>query len=111
MAYWGLRIADGLRIRDRRFDSFENLLIAGAAAETPGQRLADLIARRVRVLVEERLGGDQKSRCAVAALRGAEIGEGLLQRVQASVGDEAFDGRDAAAVAVDAQHEARQHRL
>jgi hypothetical protein len=65
----------------------------------------------VRVLVEQRLGGDQESRRAVAALRRSEIGEGVLQRVQASVGGEAFDRRHRAAVAVDAQHEARQHRL
>ena len=34
----------------RRFDRFEDLLIAGAAAEAAGERLADLVARRVGVL-------------------------------------------------------------
>src|SRR5204863_5141238 len=53
---------------DRRFDGREDLPISGAAAETAGERLADLIARRVRVFIQQRLGGDQESWRAVTAL-------------------------------------------
>ena len=102
------RLADR---RDRRFDGLEDLLIAGAAAQVSGERLADLVARRVGVLVEQRLRRDQEARRAVAALRGAEVGEGLLQRMQAAVGHQAFDGLDLAAVALDAEDQAREHRL
>ena len=63
------------------------------------------------LLVEQRLGGDEKPRRAVAALRGAEIGEGFLQRMEPAVGDQPFDGRDVAAGALDAEHQAREHRL
>ena len=100
-----------MRIGDRRLDGFEDLLVAGTPAQAAGQRFLDLIARRIGVLVEERLGGDQKPRRAIAALRGAEVGEGFLQRMQPAVGDEPFYCRDVAAAAVDAKHQARQHRL
>jgi hypothetical protein len=63
------------------------------------------------MLVEQRLGGDEKSRRAVTALSGAEIGERLLQRVQLAVGGEALDGRHASTVTVDSENEARQDRL
>ena len=48
---------------------------------------------------------------AIAALRRAEIGERVLQRMQAAVGRQALHGRDVTAVAVDAEHQTRQHRL
>src|SRR4051794_32874192 len=61
------------------FDPFEDLVIAGAAAEVAGERLAHLVAARGGVRGEERLGGHQDPRRAVAALGGAEVGEGGLQ--------------------------------
>lgn len=61
------------------------------------------------MFVEERLGGDEESRRAITALRSAQIGERFLQRMQTSVVDEPFDGRDVRALAIDAEHEARQH--
>ena len=96
---------------DGRFDGFENLLIAGAPAQIARQRGFDLIACRPWVLVQQRLGGDQESGRAVSALGGAQISERFLQRVQAAVAGKAFDRRDRTAVAVDAEHEAREHRL
>ena len=63
------------------------------------------------MLVEQRFRGDEKSRRAVAALGGAEIGKCLLQRMQPSVRHESLNRRHGRAVAVDAEHQARQHRL
>src|SRR5207302_7075682 len=95
--------------RQRGFDGLENLLIAGAAAQIARQGFTNLIARRVRMLVEQRLGRDEQPRRAVPALRRAEVGEGVLQRMKASVGGEPFDRCDAPAVALEAEHEAREH--
>jgi len=94
----------------RCFDGLENLLIAGAPAEIPREGFADLIAGRVRVLVEERLGRDEIAGRTVAALRGAEIGERFLQRVKPAVDGQSLDGRHAAPAAFDAEHEAGQDR-
>ena len=79
-----------------RFDRFDDLQVAGAAAQVARQRLADPLARRMRLAIEQRLRGDQDARRAVAALRGAEVGEALLQRMQPAVRGEPFDGRDRA---------------
>src|SRR5439155_21537358 len=55
-----------------------DLDVAGTAAEVAGQGLLDLLPPGLRVLGEERLGGEQEGGCAVAALRRAELGERLL---------------------------------
>src|SRR5207237_7644075 len=55
-----------------------DLDVAGAAAEVAGEGLLDLLPHRPRVPGEQRLGGEQKGRGAVAALRRAELGESLL---------------------------------
>jgi len=96
---------------DRSFNRLENLLIAGAAAQIAGERIADLIPRRMWMLVEQRLRGHQDARRAIAALRGAEIRERFLQRMQSSIRDEPFHGHHASPVTLDAEHEAREHRL
>ena len=90
-----LGCAAGGNSEDGGFDGFEDLQIAGAAAEIAGERFADLIAGGMGILVEERFGGEQNAGSAVAALRCAEISEGFLQRVKLAFGAEAFDGEDA----------------
>ncbi len=65
----------------------------------------------MRVFVEQRFGRHQKSRRAVAALRGAQIRERVLQGMQPAIRGEALDRRHSPSVAVRAQHEAGQHRL
>jgi hypothetical protein len=57
----------------------------------PVERLRDLAARRLRVFVEQGLGGDQDARQAVAALAGLLVDESLLQRVRAVGIAEALD--------------------
>ena len=63
------------------------------------------------MVVEESLRGDQKSGGAVAALRGAEIGECFLQWMQAAVFGQALDGRHAPSAAVDGKDQAREDGL
>ena len=54
----------------------------------------------------------QEARRAVAALRGAEIGEGLLERVQLGSRRQPLDGVDARGPShSSAEHEAGEHRL
>jgi hypothetical protein len=62
------------------------------------------------MFVEERLRRDEKSRRAVSALGGAQVGKGDLQRMQPSIARQSFDGRDGPAGALDAEHETGQHR-
>src|ERR1051325_9265249 len=73
-------------------DRFVNLEVAGAAAEVSGQGFLDVVSARLRIGCEERLGGEQKCRSTVAALRGAEIGERLLERMELAALRHAFDG-------------------
>src|ERR1700730_16579128 len=75
---------------DSRFDSLEDLQIAGAAAKITGQSFANLVTCRMRILVEQGFRGNEDSWSAVAALRGAEICESFLQRVKHAVRAEAL---------------------
>src|SRR6266446_1418245 len=54
--------------------------VAGAAAQVAGQRLADLLPRRLRPRVEKRLRGAQDPGRAVAALCSPQLGKSHLQR-------------------------------
>jgi hypothetical protein len=83
------------------FDGFEDLEIASAAAEIAGESFADLIARGMRVFVEQSFRGDENPRCAVATLGGAEIGKSFLQRMERTVRAEAFYRLDVFCVAFD----------
>src|ERR671927_631750 len=69
--------------RGGQLDRLVDFDVAGAAAEVPAQGFFDLFARRVRVLSEQFLGDEEEAGRAVAALRGARVGEGLLQGVEA----------------------------
>ena len=62
----------------------------------------------MRLGVEESLRRQQNAWCAVTALRRAQIGEAFLQWMQMAVGGQPFDGRDVAALALDAKHQAGQ---
>src|SRR5260370_5454437 len=66
-----------------RLDGLDDEVVAGAAAEVPGQHLADLLARRRGLLAEERAGAHDDPGGAVAALEPVLGPEGLLHRMQA----------------------------
>jgi hypothetical protein len=62
----------------RSFDGVENLEIAGAAAQVSRECFTNLIAARTRILVQERLCCQEDGGRAIATLRSAEVGEGIL---------------------------------
>src|SRR3989442_8742720 len=65
--------------RRREFDRFINLEVAGAAAEIARQSFFDLLARRLRVVLQQFFRHQQEPRRAITALRRAEVGKGFLQ--------------------------------
>src|SRR5688572_16901914 len=95
----------------RFFDGFKNLLVAGTAAQVARDRLLDAVARWIRLVLEERLSGHQDARCAIAALGGAEVGEGALQRMERRPVRQALDGFNRLALALKGQHQAGKPRL
>ncbi len=104
---WSALIAWSLPA-DGRLDGLEDLQVSRAAAEVAGERLANPLARRRGVAVEQRLGRDENPRRAVAALRAAEVGERLLQRMQPAIRGEPFDRRHASAGVVDREGQTRE---
>src|SRR6267143_5121291 len=92
-------------------DGLKNLEISGAPAQDAGKRRANLIASCVRMPIQQRFRGDQNRGRAVSALRRAEIGEGVLQRMQSSFQTEAFDGQDIPGVALNAKDQAGEDGL
>src|SRR5438445_5211644 len=109
-----LRRRPGRRVRHparRQLDGLEDLDVARAAAEVSRERLADLVPRRCRAPVEERLGGAENPRGAVATLGGAQLGEGGLERMGRGPAGQSLDGHDRAILALEPQHEAGELRL
>src|SRR5438132_9330396 len=56
-----------------RLDRFDDLGIAGAAADVAGDAEADLVLARIGVLVEQRLRHHDHARGAEAALRATQV--------------------------------------
>src|SRR4051794_8637976 len=75
--------------------SVDDRLVAGAAADAAFEPVHDLLARRCRVRLEERLRRHHHPRRAEPALEGRVLQECLLHRVQVLLGDaEALDRLD-----------------
>src|SRR3954471_9338829 len=99
-----LRVCRGLH-------GLDDVVIAGAAAEVALEPVADLVVRRVRMLLQEaRRRHDHPGR-AVAALQRVVLLERALHRVQLAVRRETLDRRDLVAVRLDGEQRARLHRL
>src|SRR5258706_9465138 len=64
----------------------------GAAAADVGHRLVDVLVARAGIFLEERDRCQDLPALAIAALRNLVVVPGLLHRVQAAAGREAFDG-------------------
>ena len=75
-------------------DGVDDRLVAGAAADVAGDRVDDVVAARVGIAVEQRLGGDDHAGRAEAALRGEAFGEGALQRMQLAGRRQPFERLD-----------------
>src|SRR2546422_7166576 len=95
--------------RRRQFHRLVDLDVAGTAAEVARQGLLDLVATGVWVVGEECVGGEEEGWGAVAALGGAQRREGFLHRAQSAALRQPFHRLDAAALAREAEHQARQH--
>src|SRR5262249_43414219 len=69
-------------------------VVAGAAAQVPRQRDAEVGLRRPRVRLQQRGRGDQHPGCAEAALDASVLEERRLEWAQLAVVGEPFDRRD-----------------
>src|SRR4051794_22180990 len=90
----------------------DDLLVARAAAEVAGERLADLRVARVRILRQQVVRRDDQPRRAEAALHAAGLDERALDLVQLAVGGrDALDGDDLAALGLGGEDQARADEL
>jgi hypothetical protein len=89
--------------KDSDFYRLKNLQVPRAAAKIAGERFADLVARGMRIYVEQSLGSNKNRGSAVSALRRAKVSEGFLQRVQRAIRAKAFNGLNFSSVALDSQ--------
>src|SRR5215211_1891085 len=67
-------------------DRQDDVVVAGAAADVPFDRMADLVVRRVDVPGKEIGGGHDHSRGAEAALEAVLLPEPLLERMKLAIG-------------------------
>src|SRR5712671_7672004 len=78
-------------LRGCRLDRAQDTVMRTAPADVVVERQRDLTARRRRVAVEERLGGDEDAGQAIAALARLLVEKGLLQRMRPLRGAEPLD--------------------
>ncbi len=103
----GRRVLANVELARRGLDRLDDLRVAGAPAQVASDRLPDLVLGRLGVVGEERLGGHDHARRAVAALRREAVGERLLDRVERAVAGQPLDRRDLRADRLHREHEAR----
>src|SRR5215210_560009 len=87
-------------------DRLEDPQIARAAAQVPGERLAQLLAVGTGMLAQVCVHRHEEARRAEAALERMGLVERALERVQAGVAGEPLDGGERAAVRLDREHQA-----
>lgn len=73
-----------------------------------GERFANLGFARLRILLEQMSGGIQKTGSAVPALRGAEVQERALNRMQRTGARKALDRLDGAVDRIGCKRQARK---
>src|SRR5262247_2089024 len=74
--------ADSAHLLGRVLHGLDDVHVAGAPAQIPRDRLADLLLARVLVSLEQRARGHQHARGAEAALQAVLLGEAFLHRVE-----------------------------
>ena len=93
-------------------DRIDDVLVAGAAAQVPRERLADLeLVFDFRALPHHIQRGHQHPRSAEAALQRVVIAERPLKGVQLAGLGEALHGRHLRAVGLNGEQQARPDRL
>src|SRR5260370_42350983 len=95
--------------RRSRFDRFENILIAGASAGIPSNRLADLLPVGVRIFLQELQRRKHQSGGAVSALETVAVTKGFLNRMKLALFIKTFDGGNFSAVGLHRKERARFH--
>ena len=93
-----------------QLDGLQNFSVARAAAQVSRQGLTDLVSGRTGICVQKSLGGEQNSGNAITALRRAEVGEGVLQRMRFAILRHPFHGDDFGIDCFNAEHQTRKHR-
>src|SRR6187397_1451553 len=78
----GLGLGRGGHLGGRLLDGFDDVHVAGAAAQVAADALADLRVRGVRVLADQPRGLHDHPRRTEAALEAVLVPEGLLERVE-----------------------------
>src|SRR5215470_5302373 len=89
-------------------DGVQDLGVAGAATEVAGERGADRVPIRLGRRVEQRLRGEEDPRSAVPALRGPELGKGLLEGMEPAGLGKSLDGEDLRVLTLDGERETGQ---
>jgi hypothetical protein len=86
---------------------FDDVLVAGAAAQIPFEPVANLVHAGIGIPIEYLRGGHDHSRRAVTALQTVLLPESFLHGMQISVCGHAFNGCDAGAISLNGKHRAR----
>src|SRR3990167_8602483 len=92
-------------------DGLHDVHVAGAAAEVPGDGLADPRLARILLLLEERDRGHHHPGGAEPALEAVLLVEALLHGMELAVLLETLDRADGAPVGLNGEDGARLHRL
>jgi len=92
-------------------DSLKNLEIARAPAQVARKRFSDLIAIGMGILIQQGFRRHQDCRRAISALCRSKIGKGILQWMKFAFFSEPFHGQYLPSVALERQHETRNHGL
>ncbi len=93
----------------RILDGVDDVLIPGATAQVPFQRMPDLGVVRIRISLQELDRGHQEAGSAEPALKSMLFPEGFLDRVQVSVRRQPLHRGDLGAVGLNRQQRARLH--
>src|SRR4029077_6498867 len=105
----GRRREDAFSLLLSRFDDcadrFDNMFVAGAAAEIARQAFADVIVRGERIFAQEISRGHQHAWGAKAALQGMMRVKRFLQLVHLPDATEALDRFDSAAIGLHRKHQ------
>ena len=103
--------AAAAQYRGRFLHRLHDLAVAGAAAQVAGYPHPDLGLCGRRVLIQDRLGGQQHARRAETALHRAPGEEGLLERVQGVDATESLDSEDAPPLRLEGRVQTSVHGL
>ena len=90
----------------RELDGFDDLPVAGAAADIAGDRLDDLLAARRVGMLQQCMRGQDHARRAVTALQTVGLAERILNDAEFTRGRrETFDRGDLVAIGLHRKHQ------